>query len=662
MTRSALGSGWTARKAAVLVLLFGLAPARAGAQDVVPPVPAPAAASSAEGAGPAPAPPAAALPGEAATPPLAAASLPAPPAITPPPTPSPPPPLALPALERAWRAPAGGPGERAARVRAAADALGIADVEPVARAFLVDPAAGPALARAEAAVRVAPGLPAAQLALAQAAWRAGGGTGAALAAARRALAALPGHLESLLWLEASVLTLLFAAALAAGFLWIAARGGLAAPHAAHDLADRLDPHLPGFVRAALLAALVLAPAALGEGVLGAVLALFALAWWAGDTRQRRALGAAATLLVLALGPLAGAAGRALAALSADPVVLAVDAAESGFVGPADAARLERAAAAGDPLAVQVLGRRARRLGDLARAEALVTPLLEGTGSSDPRLLNDAGNLKLLEGDTAGAIGLYRRAIDLQPSAELWFNLAQAHMRAIDIEAHEAALEAAQRADAGRTSELTRRLAESGEALVDLPFPALALRARLLDAADPAAGAALRARWAPGVLGRAPWRALLAFAGAAALATLLAHRSAPSRGCLACGARLCARCGLGDPREQRCADCARQQLEARHGGPWERGDRGGSSGIVQLARRAVRVLPGLTDREPARPGWSLAALAALAGAAAFAAGHRGVVPDPAAVGASGPLALSLAAAVLGAAGIAFAIGSRRAERR
>jgi hypothetical protein len=636
-------------------MLFGLASARAGAQDAhIPeplPEPAPPAASTAAASDPALAP----------LPLPVAEVLPTAPAPEPPRDEAPPP-LALPALDRAWRDPAGGPAERAARVRAAADALGIVNVEPAARALLVEPGAGRALERAEAAVRVAPDLPAAQLALAQAAWSEGGGPGAALAAVRRALAALPRHLESLLWLEATVLTLLFAAALVAGFGWIAVRGGLAARDAAHDLADRLDPNLPGFVRAALLAALVLAPAALGEGALGAALALFALGWWAGDTKQRRALGVAAGLLALALGPLSGAAGRALAAPSADPVVLAASAAETGFLDPADAARLERAAAAGDPLAVQALGRRARRLGDLERAEALVAPLLEGENGSDPRLLNDAAHARLLRGDTAGAIALYRRAIEARPSAELWFNLAQAHMRAIDIEAHEAALDEAQAEDAGRTSELTRRLAESDDALVDLPFPVLALRARLVDAADPAAGAALRARWAPGVMGRAPWLAPLAFAAAAVLATLLARRRTPSHGCLACGSRLCARCGLGDPRQKVCADCARRRLEARHGGPWERDGAGGSAGIVRFARKAARVLPGIADREPAQPGWSLAALAALAGAAVLAAGRGRVVPDPAAVGGSGPLALSLAAALLLAAGIALTAWSRRAGRR
>jgi hypothetical protein len=154
-----------------------------------------------------------------------------------------------------------------------------------------------------------------------------------------------------------------------------------------------------------------------------------------------------------------------------------------------------------------------------------------------------------------------------------------------------------------------------------------------------------------------------FAAAAALATALARASAPSRGCLACGARLCTRCGSGDPREGVCASCARQRLEARHGGPWERSEAAGDrAGLARLGRAAARLLPGLADREPVWPGRSLAALAALAAAAAFWGGRGGVVPDPAAVGGGGPLALTSAAAALLAAGIALTFWSRRGGRR
>src|SRR5690606_22313485 len=131
--------------------------------------------------------------------------------------------------------------------------------------------------------------------------------------------------------------------------------------------------------------------------------------------------------------------------------------------------------------------------------------------------------------------------------------------------------------------------------------------------------------------------------------------------LDCGARLCLRCGTGDPADPICTGCARKRLEARHGGPWERGERS-----VPLARRAARagarVLPGLFEPAPARPGAAFAALAALAAAALLAAERAGVVPDPAAVGASGPLALAIAAGALALLGGGLALAARRTGGR
>lgn len=569
-------------------------------------------------------------------------------------------PLSLARLEQAWwQAPTTPLDRRVERVRAAADALGVTDLEPLARALLIDPSLGSRRERAAAAVRLAPGLPAAQLARAQAEWSGATGAGDALDAVQKALFALPHHVESRLWLEATVLTLLFVAVLAAGLLWIAARGLRAATHAGHDLSHRIDPGMPDFAKAAAIAALILLPAALGEGVLGVGLALFALGWWAGDTRQRRALGAAALLVIAALGPLAGTAGRSLGSFSADPVVFAAIASESGWLDPAEALRLERASAAGDPLASQAIARRARRAGDLARAQALSAQLLAVPRAATPTLLNDAAQVRLALGDVARAIELYERAIELQPSADLWFNLAQAHVRAIDMDSHAAALAAAQALDPRRASALTGRLAGSEETLVDVPLDGAALRARLRAAADPATAAALRASVAPGTLGARPWLAALLFVGFAAVASGLAQMRTPSRLCGDCGTRLCARCRSGEPSDGLCADCARRRLEARHGGPWERGERRGTRArLAAFARRAAPLLPGLTESEPRRPGWSLAALTALAAAGVLWGGRDAIVVDPAAVGAAGPLALAVLAGAMGMSALTLGIWAHR----
>ncbi|MCZ7618583.1 MAG: hypothetical protein M5U32_09835 [Myxococcota bacterium] len=71
-------------------------------------------------------------------------------------------PLSFASLVQAWQAPADGLDARIERVRGAANALGIGDVEPLARALLIDPSLGSLRERADAAVRLAPGLPAAE--------------------------------------------------------------------------------------------------------------------------------------------------------------------------------------------------------------------------------------------------------------------------------------------------------------------------------------------------------------------------------------------------------------------------------------------------------------------------------------------------------------------
>lgn len=575
--------------------------------------------------------------------------------------------FALPAIERAWAGRAQGLEARVARVRATAEAIGIRSVDPIGRALLLDASLGPPLARAAAAVRIAPDLPAAHVALARARWEAGEGPVAAGVALLGALAALARHVESRMWVEAAVSLALYGALLGVGMLWIAARGLRALPDAAHDLGDRLAPSVPGFAGAGVVAALVLAPAALGEGALGALLAPFALAWLYAEPPERRTLLLAAAAVALALGPLADAVGRRQDALAADPVALAVAASESGIVDAIDAARIERAAAY-DPLAQLALARASRRAGALDRAEALLEPLL-ARDARDPVLLSEAALVALERGDAERAIELYRRALDLRPSAVLWFNLAQAHLRTIDMEGHEAALAAAQALDPATTRELTRRLSEgtgpgAGSMVVELPLGVARVRARLLAAADPAVADALRRPIAPGALGRTPWLAGAAFALLAALASLVGRGFETSASCRECGGRLCRRCRTGEPASALCPACARARTGARHGGPWEAHARNRSLRIA--ARRAgaalARVVPGLLEREPARPLPALAALAAAALAVAFAVGRHGALVDPASAGAAGPLALLSAAALCACGHVALSLWARAGGRR
>jgi len=565
----------------------------------------------------------------------------------------------LDSLERAWFAPARRLVERVARTRHEADQLGLVDLEPLARAVLLGAGDATPLERADAAVELAPDLPAAHWARARARFGSADLLGG-VEAACQAIRALSRHLESSLWLTATASLLLYAAVLSAGLAYLAGRGLAALPHAAHDLADRIDPSMSEPARRALITAAVLAPAALGQGVLGAALGLFALATIYATRAERRALAAAAALVVLAIHPLVELAGRQLAALGSDAVAEAAWASESGFLDPVDLMRLEHAEPS-DTLATQALAARARRAGDLAQADARYAALIAAS-PSDPVALNNAANVRLALGDSAGAIELYRRATAEKPSALIWFNLSQAHGRAIQVDEHERALAAAQAIDTDVVDELTRRLSDTNAGFTaELPLPVEIVRERLARGGEPIA-AELRAPLAPGALGRFAVLSVAAFVAAAALGIGLAGRFERSTACAECSARLCARCGTPRGSHDLCAACTRRRRESHHGGPWDSA-RASAGDLSARARRwPARALPGLVGPAPRRPALALAANVAGAAALAAVLGRHGAVPDPASVGGAGPLAFGCAALLLLALQVsltaAAGVGGRR----
>jgi hypothetical protein len=73
-----------------------------------------------------------------------------------------------------------------------------------------------------------------------------------------------------------------------------------------------------------------------------------------------------------------------------------------------------------------------------------------------------------------------------------------------------------------------------------------------------------------------------------------------------------------------------------------------------------LLPGLSESEPRRPGWSLAALTALASAVLLWAGRDSILSDPAAVGGAGPLAVAALAGAMLLAAIALSAWAHRKE--
>jgi tetratricopeptide (TPR) repeat protein len=354
------------------------------------------------------------------------------------------------------------------------------------------------------------------------------------------------------------------------------------------------------------------------------------------------------------------------------------AAEAGALDPVDAARLARAApnpTAGpaaegdDPLAMYALAQWSRRSGEFAEADARLAALLT-RNSDDPVVLAGAASAKIALGDPKQAVELYRRAIATQPTALLWFNLSQAHGRAIEVEQHARALAAAQSLDPDAVREMTARLAGSrGAYVADVPMPLARLRDRLASSDASAVAARLRRPLAPGWLGRSSWLAALAFAAGAALGAALGRRFEASTTCLDCATRLCHYCGTapealrdGIAAEPRCESCRTRRIEMRATAGWEPRASGARARRVRAANALGALFPGLVGRSAGRPAFGLIAALCVAGALAFGLGADAVVPDPARVGAAGAITFGIATAFCVTLYAAIALLSARFERR
>lgn len=572
----------------------------------------------------------------------------------------------LPDVERAWFGPAASLRARVDRTRQALDRIGLRNLDPAARALLLDPSAGSRLERAAGAVRLSPDLPAARMAYAQALWKESGMPVSALGAAMSAVAAMARHLEAALWLDATVANAAVFALLSGALLFLGILCASLAPHAAHDLGDRMSPDSPFFARGALLAALLFLPVALGEGVLGLGLALFALAICYGRGSQRAAAVGCAVAVLVALYPVADRAGHLFADAGADPVAEAVFAVENGFPGRMDLARLENVALS-DPLAARALALQAKRAGRLEEANERYASILSPE-TEDASLLNNAANVRLQLGDLAGAIDLYERAVHAGSSVPLLFNLSQAYGQAIRLEEQDLALAEAQEIDAALVSELARRHGASGRrGVVDVPVKVSELRSRVAKGGHgQRAAAALRARYAPGLMGTSTLATAGAFAAAFVVALLLASRFRPSHWCARCGARLCPRCDRNRGSAELCVGCTRLFRRPDTIEPGLRARR-----LEELRSRKAKIdrfvlvaslgVPGAAGVFAQRP--------LLAVAATFLAGlvvscfvwSGGAVPDPLAVGGAGSFAF-VAAGLVFLLAYGLALGLALAARR
>ena len=558
-------------------------------------------------------------------------------------------------IERAWFAPATSLEERVARTRRASLEYGVWNLDAPARALVAGGVPGSPLDRARAAVRLAPDLPLARMELARVMWLHDDSPLAALRAAWGAALAIPRHPEASLWFAGAAAAALAAALVLGGLLCIAAAGCLAAPHAAHDLGDLISRSTPSFARVAVLGALLLLPLALGEGALGLALVLLALGCAYGARAQRWVLGLAAAAVAIGAFPVANLAGTLQGALDRDPVAEAAVSTALGSSLTSDSLRL--AAAHGDPLAARALARRARRAGSLASADAHYQQLLE-EGTRDWIALNNAGNVRLELGHLEAALDLYRRAGEGNPSAVVFYNLAQAYGRSFQVEELAATLEHAQALDADLMAELAQL--QTGDAagfVVDLPLPVAAIWQRLggLEAGAPLA-AELRARLAPGRLGRSVAVAAGACLGACLLGSLLGGRFRHSRWCGSCGRRQCTRCDDEPGSRSLCGACIRI---LHHPGETDKARR--MERIEALRERQRRIerlvagvalaVPGVAGFLAGRPLRSLVGCFFFALAIVALAWRGGPVPDPALAGLTAPfLALHLAAVC----GLAYAI--------
>jgi tetratricopeptide (TPR) repeat protein len=531
------------------------------------------------------------------------------------------------ALWRAWTTAEPLPA-RVQRLQRAGLTAGVHNLDAPARALLLAPSlGGDAHERAQYAVDLAPGLPAAHAALAQARYERWELLGA-WAAMRKAAEVALDHLEGRLWLEATAHDALFGACVGAAFGFLGLVALAAAPRFARDL--RRLRELPAPSAAALAASIALLPVVLGEGLAGLGLGLLALALVNGPAWRKLWVISAGVVLVLALHPVLERRAERHAALLLDPVALAAWSTERGTPNAAELARVVRAADT-DPMAARALALRLARQGELAEAERRFTALLAADDS--PELMANAAAVRLHQGAVEDAIALYERAADDSRSAVVRFNLAQAYGRAIRLDVQDLALLEAQSLDPNVLLDLNHRYnGQDGALVAYLPLPAGDVLARLQ---GPEASAALAQQWrralAPGVMGESRGDAVVALWLAAAVGLLLGvalrKLAGPEEDLYLGIARLLK--GGGDSHE-RMAQL--QELRRRQ----RRIDR--AAGVIAW------IVPGAAGLLARRPLLAWLSVALFASAVSLWLHRHGAVPDPLALGAL-PSVLVLAAVTL-----------------
>lgn len=544
-------------------------------------------------------------------------------------------------VERAWFSGGEDLSARALAARTRALQLGAGNYEAAARALLAASAgAGSRLERATLAVRLAPDLPLARMELA-AAYLEAADYASAFLEMLAGFRAIPSHLEASAWLAGTLLAML-AAVLTLGCLaFIAWLGASVFRHAAHDVGDLVSRGMPDFARAALLVAILMLPLLLGEALMGLVLGLFLLGFLYCEPAYRRALLLAAVLLVIGLYPMTRWAGVALTHLDSAPVAAAAHAVVRSMHSAADLDVLEDADH--DRLARAALALHERRSGDPTAARRRYEHLLEEK-PRDPVVLANLSNIHFGLGDNARAIQFGERAESLWPSATVLFNLSQVYARSFRMNEFEGALAEAQAIDALRVVDLSRP--GSPEFVADLEFPLEPIRDRMLQRAsgDHFVGPIARAVM-PGWLGESWVHTAGGFMAMVVLGLLAAGRWEQSSCCSRCGKRVCKRCDRNVCNDQICHGCHHllhrpetTDSELRMARLSEL--RARDARLGRLALVAALLFPGVGGLLARRADLSFLGLLFFAWGSVVLLWREGVVVDPLALGAAGPLVLAL----------------------
>ena len=455
---------------------------------------------------------------------------------------------------------------RLEQVRAAAWLHGNRNLDSAARALLVSSDEGETRREnAQAAVKLAPDLPWAHLALAKAHWQ----NGEFLAAVRSLWAglwAIPRHAQAAVWWRALGLYCLAWACFAGSALFVIQAALRALPAAAHDFGDAISRDLPAVGRWSVLIFVLLLPAALGEGWLGVAMLIFLLAFSYYRGWVRVGLLAASAGLAIGLHPLLDAAARALLAFEGEHVSRAVFHQSRALLTPGEAGMLDAAANEENWLPTLAAARLDRDNGDWEAAFERIRTLYERSHNNEVIAL-EAANMRLRADDLAGAITIYEEQVEKAPSAVSLFNLAEAHGRNLALNQQEAAMGEAQQYD----REYVRALSEALK-LQDDQFPVdpvlsekTLLDAFLSESVDDSLADQLRYAVAPGVLGRDFAFVSWAFAFSALAGTFFSRLFRLSQRCNRCGLRLCPRCQPRLRTRGQCAACEGAVRRARAAG-------------------------------------------------------------------------------------------------